>query len=129
MILDNIIVQVLSAAGGFMIGLILAVSQQTTNAGLVPGDEAGLQIVGFVVGLMVSLGYFVVMETLFQRTLAKFLTGTRVVTKTGEHPSFGQIVGRTLARCIPFEAFSFLGNGNPVGWHDSLSNTRVVNTR
>jgi uncharacterized RDD family membrane protein YckC len=83
-------------------------------------------VVGFFLGILVAVGYFVLTEALFQRTLAKFITGTRVVTADGTQPSFGQIVGRSFARMIPFEAFSFLGSPNPVGWHDSLSGTRVV---
>jgi hypothetical protein len=34
-------------------------------------------------------------------------------------------LGRSAARSIPFEPFSFLG-GQPTGWHDRLSETRVV---
>ena len=80
-------------------------------------------------GLVVALGYFAFTEALFQRTLAKFLTGTRVVRADGTRPSFAQILGRSFARFIPFEAFSFLFGSHPVGWHDSLSGTRVVLTR
>jgi len=88
-----------------------------------------LQLAGFVIRLMVWLGYFVFMESLFQRTLAKLLTGTIVVTENGARPSFAQILGRSFSRLIPFEAFSFLGGNHPVGWHNSLSRTRVVSTR
>lgn len=81
-------------------------------------------------GLFVFLGYAIVSEALFQRTLGKMITGTCVVRADGTKPTFGQIVGRSFARFIPFEAFSFLGGkGFPVGWHDSLSGTRVITTR
>ena len=39
-------------------------------------------------------------------------------------PTYGQILGRTFSRFVPFEAFSFLPS--PVGWHDRWSGTRVV---
>ena len=71
-------------------------------------------------------GYWILSEYFFGKTPAKFLTKTKVVTKFGTKPSFWTIVGRTLCRLIPFEAFSFLGS-RPVGWHDSISGTLVVN--
>ena len=51
-----------------------------------------------------------------------------VPTIEGRTPRFPQILGRSLARLIPFEAFSFFG-ALGVGWHDSFSNTRVIRTR
>ncbi len=70
--------------------------------------------------------YFLFFEALWQRTPAKFITGTKVVMPDGSVPPFGNILGRSFARCIPFEAFSFLFDKHPRGWHDSLSNTLVV---
>jgi uncharacterized RDD family membrane protein YckC len=70
-------------------------------------------------------------EWLTGRSLGKLATGTRVIAAEGGPPSFARVLGRTLARFIPFEAFSFLTDrdGRPVGWHDSLSRTRVVRVR
>ncbi len=79
----------------------------------------------WVVGCGAWVGYFVVTESIWQKTLGKLITGTVVVTADGYKPSFKQIVGRSIARLIPFEPLSFLGR-YPVGWHDSLSRTRVV---
>ena len=76
--------------------------------------------------LLINPAYWIFTEAIFGKSPAKFITNTRVVTKNGEQPSFWTIVGRTLCRLIPFEAFSFLGS-RAVGWHDSISNTRVVN--
>ncbi len=70
------------------------------------------------------IGYYLVMEGIWQRTIAKFITKTKVVMKDGSKPDFAHILGRSFARLIPFEAFSFLFT--PVGWHDSLSGTLVV---
>jgi len=69
--------------------------------------------------------YYIVCESLFSCTLGKLITRTRVVTNSGQRPSFLQIVGRSFARFVPFEPFSFLG-GAPTGWHDRWSGTRVV---
>jgi uncharacterized RDD family membrane protein YckC len=126
LIVDNIVIQVLSTVAGVVLGVIYGAFLVASGGTISQDDEAILNLVGFAVGVLVAVSYFVVMEALFQRTIAKFLTGTRVVTPDGGRPSFGQIVGRSFARLIPFEAFSFLGSANPIGWHDSLSGTRVV---
>jgi uncharacterized RDD family membrane protein YckC len=129
LIVDSIIIQMLSGCGGFMLGIVYAASKMSANEPITEEDENVLQIVGFFVGLILTVAYYVVAEAAFQRTIAKLLTGTMVINSTGGRPSFGQIVGRSFARLIPFEAFSFLGGRQPVGWHDSLSGTRVVSTR
>lgn len=81
-------------------------------------------IFSFVVSVMFMSSYYIFFEGLFRRTPAKFLTKTIVVNETGGKPEFTQIIIRSFARFIPFEAFSFLGDGP--GWHDTLSNTRVI---
>lgn len=80
---------------------------------------------GLVAVLFFWAGYYILFEWAFGRTPGKWLTGTRVVTNAGKRPRFGQIVGRTLSRYVPFEPFSFLGRSRR-GWHDRWSGTRVV---
>jgi uncharacterized RDD family membrane protein YckC len=79
---------------------------------------------GMLTGFLIVMTYYSVLEGLTSRTLGKFITGTYVVTDEGLKPSFPTILGRTLCRFIPFEAFSFLLSS--VGFHDRLSHTRVV---
>lgn len=93
---------------------------------LIGGAE--LALLSSLFGIFVMLGYYAGFEAAFGRTPGKMLVGTRVVTTTGGDPSFGQCLGRTLARCVPFEPFSFFGS-EPVGWHDRWTNTRVIRTR
>ena len=87
--------------------------------GVGPSEE----VVGLVV-LLLMPGYHVFFEYFFNKTPAKWLTRTRVVRVDGGRPRFMQIVGRTLARYVPFEPLSFLSK--TVGWHDRWSGTRVV---
>ena len=70
--------------------------------------------------------YYVIFEGIWQKTIAKFITKTKVVMRDGSKPPFLNILGRSLARYIPFEAFSYLFGAYPMGWHDSLSKTLVV---
>src|SRR5262249_47558430 len=83
----------------------------------------------FTLSVVVQLGYYFVLEHTMGATAGKLVTGVRVVSEDGTRASAGQIVGRTLARLIPFEVFSFLFSRHPVGWHDSLSGTRVIRAR
>lgn len=70
--------------------------------------------------------YYIVSEYLSNgKTLGKLLTQTRAVTLNGEKPTFNQILGRSFARVIPFEPFSYLGD-QANGWHDRMSETMVI---
>lgn len=82
----------------------------------------------FAFNLSIMGLYYVLMEALTQRTLGKFITGTRVVMADGSKPEAGIIVKRTLCRFIPFEQFSFIGS-TPRGWHDSLSDTYLIDIK
>lgn len=126
LILDSIFVQILSRAGAFGVGVVYAASRIATGNEITSEDQSTLYGLGLVTGLSISIGYYVLMESVCRRTLAKFITRTIVLDENGDRPTLKQILGRSLARLIPFEAFSFLGNNTPVGWHDSLSGTRVV---
>ncbi len=79
----------------------------------------------YLFGGVVLLFYYGLTETLFSRSLAKFITQTIVVDEEGLKPTPNQILKRTLCRFIPFDGLSFLGS-NARGWHDSISDTYVV---
>ena len=126
-IIDNILLYFINWGVGFGVVMVavLAGGGQITQQGL-----AIVQVIAFFIGLLVALSYYAALETLTGMTLGKMIMGTKVVTETGGVPSFGQCLGRSACRFIPFEAFSFLGNkGFPIGWHDSIPKTRVIKTR
>jgi uncharacterized RDD family membrane protein YckC len=104
------------------IGLMLLGFNQTYS------DEAGEQPMVLAVILIPTFwGYYILSEYVFQRTLGKVLTKTKVVSLTGGKPTLKQIILRTLSRSIPFEYFSYLVTVE--GIHDRLSKTRVVKNR
>lgn len=94
------------------------------GGGFLSGGYSGLLIVIEMAGLIV---YYLLLESIFNTTAGKCATNTTIVNNSGQRPGFGQVLGRTFCRLIPFEAFSFLGEGAR-GWHDSLTNTYVVET-
>ena len=59
------------------------------------------------------------------RSIGKFITKTKVVSIDGTAPTQNDFLIRNISRLVPFEAVSFLIGDD--GWHDSWSNTRVVN--
>jgi uncharacterized RDD family membrane protein YckC len=102
----------------FAIGIVI---------GLAGYAEEISTLVDYLISFAVFLLYYISQELLFGQTLAKRITNTKVVRTDAAPLTAGQVIGRTFARAIPFEPFSFFGsNGFPIGWHDSLSGTRVV---
>ncbi len=92
--------------------------------GIDEGALVGMQLL--IYPLMIL--YYAIFEASSGKTLGKLITGTKVVNMEGKNISFGQALGRSVSRFIPFEAFSFFGS-QAIGWHDSLPNTRVINDR
>ncbi|MDH5399520.1 MAG: RDD family protein [Cyclobacteriaceae bacterium] len=88
--------------------------------------EEGNLLGDYLFGFMNGMLYYTLFEYYTGRTVAKYITKTKVVDENGEIPDFNMILKRTLCRFIPFEAFSFLGS-EVSGWHDTISKTKVVN--
>ncbi len=112
-LIDYVCFLLLSVLFGALVGLLFG------PAGL----DALKKIPNFLLGLILLVTYYCFFEGIWARTPGKLVLGTVVVSQRGDKPSFGQIVGRTLCRFIPFEAFSFFGEE---GWHDSIPKTQVV---
>jgi uncharacterized RDD family membrane protein YckC len=83
----------------------------------------------YFAGMVWTFMYYVFFEGLFAQSPGKMITRTEVVTDEGKRPELNTVMLRTLCRFIPFNAFSFLFNADAIGWHDSLSKTRVVRKR
>lgn len=68
--------------------------------------------------------YYGISEFYFQKTIGKMLTSCSVVKNNGDKMSFGDALSRSACRLIPLNSFSFLLF--EFGWHDMLSDTKVV---
>lgn len=104
---------VLSAIVGLVVGIVVGPTASTYFEG--PA--------GTLYGILIYFGYYCFFEGLWARTPGKWIFGTLVTNDAGGRPYFGQIMGRTACRFIPFEPFSFFGES---GWHDKFTKTRVV---
>lgn len=96
-------------------------------AGLLGGANMGfLVIFGMMLALQVT--YHFLNELCGGRGISKLITGTRAEMRDGSPLTIRGAFLRSLCRLIPFEGFSFMGDG-PTGWHDRIPGTRVVNVR
>jgi uncharacterized RDD family membrane protein YckC len=111
--------------GVFFIGGLLEVAGVLSGVTTFAENLGGLQET--LLSTVGTILYYLFMESVFGRTVGKLITGTKVIDLEGKRPSFLTLLGRSLARIVPFEPFSFLGNDR--GWHDRWSDTRVVDMR
>ena len=124
-ILDTIFIRMLAFPVWFLIGLSTSVLGITDAAFWKSLDNPAGEL---FIGCVTVFVYYFLCEALWQRTLAKLITGTKVVTINGTKPPLDAIGMRTLLRFIPFEPLSFLTK-KAGGWHDRWSGTVVVRTQ
>jgi len=77
----------------------------------------------YAIAFFLNTIYYTILEASTGKSLGKYITKTTVIKADGTRPDMMNILGRSLCRFIPFDAFSFLGER---GWHDSISKTYVV---
>ena len=87
-------------------------------------DHVSINSLAYTCILGLYIGYYFLMESLFQITLGKLVTRTKVVDWTGRPPTNGEIFQRTLCRLIPLDMFWYLFSRK--GLHDRWSGTIVV---
>lgn len=73
--------------------------------------------------------YYSIFEGIWGKTPAKFITETKVSSKKNKLPEINSIIIRTISRLIPLDALSYFFVGNPIGWHDWLSKTLVIDEK
>ncbi len=106
-------------------GIILFTSEFLINIELQDWIEKVNSIkISFSVIAVMFLYYFI-MEGFFKTSIGKFITKTNLTTVSGQKLSFYNVFIRTICRLIPLEPLSFFSK-EAIGWHDSLSKTRVI---
>lgn len=117
--LINVLIDLLIIYVLFMSGLLINASIHK------PSDE---QLTPLVVGgmlLLLTLFYYFVFEYITKRTPAKWITGTKVITKRGTSPTLKQILIRTLTRFLPIQIWLLFRNKR-MYLHDKWSHTMVI---
>jgi uncharacterized RDD family membrane protein YckC len=118
-ILDVIVVQAISYAGGFVIGLSLR------------GQDIAAPLIGGIFGFVVGFGYPIFFLGKYGQTLGKMALKLKVVTPDGAPISYSRAAGRSLAEMLNG---CTLGIGYLIaafddqrrGLHDRLAGTRVI---
>jgi uncharacterized RDD family membrane protein YckC len=120
-LLDLVFLLIFGVIFGFFLGIFLSIISPNLLS-LITQDN---RLVNYILGFFAGMIYFSTFEAATGRTIAKFITKTKVINENGEKPDFGTILIRSLCRFIPFEPLSFLLSETS-GWHDRLSKTLVV---
>lgn len=85
------------------------------------------RVADIIITSVIFFFYIFLIEYLTKgRSLGKFVTGTKVLMTDGTEPTVKDYFNRNIIRLVPFDALSFFGEN---GWHDSWSDTRVINIR
>jgi uncharacterized RDD family membrane protein YckC len=130
--IDGIVVSAVTFPVGFVVGLIVAASMQGKDP---DGIQVVASLIGNFLGVFVSWLYFALMESSPKSaTLGKMALGLMVLDTDGYPISFGQATGRYFGKilsAIPCYAgfIAAFFNEKKQGWHDSMANTVVVDTR
>ena len=106
----------------WIIVYILAIILDTILGLSIPKESQSLLVYSII--FLSFFCYYYIMEVTCQKTVAKFITKTKVVTKNGSKPTKSDILVRTFCRLIPFDQISFLFTRK--GFHDRLSDTQVI---
>lgn len=120
-IIDYVIRFLLSGLIGVVIGLTAYFGENI----VLETVENMNKIEEYFLGCVIAVIYYSLTEIFLSRSIAKFITKTLVVMEDGSKPDYKTILQRSVCRIIPFDALSFLGTPCR-GWHDSISNTYVV---
>ena len=126
-LIDTVIIWIVGYIIGFIIGVMIAASNQTPSTALFD-----------VLGIIIALGYFVVMEATLGRTVGKMALGLKVVREDGSPISWNESLIRNLLRVVDeFPYFIPYLVGAIIIWNspkcqrlgDKVAKTVVVRTR
>ncbi len=124
--LNYIIDLIAQYAIAFAVGITAVfVAELSGMYGFVDWIQGMNTIEEYLLGAVILIIYYSIIEIIFAQSLGKAVTKTMVVMHDGSKPDSGTILRRTFCRLIPLNHFSFLGNPSR-GWHDSISDTYVV---
>jgi ABC-type lipoprotein export system ATPase subunit len=113
---------------GVIIGTIANLFFYFYSGHIPAGDEYSTSLFLNISVIIIYLLYYWLMEGFTGRTLAKFITGSKVMMESDfSKPRFLTCLFRSLSRLIPLEPFSFLSK-RPIGLHDIISSTIVADS-
>lgn len=118
-IIDIIVIQFINLFSLAIVGMVL---YNTSNL----SGEVTYEISNNYYVFIVFIIYYVITESFFKKSIGKLITKTTVISSDGEKLKFMQILVRSITRLLFIEILSYFKK-EPIGWHDSISKTLVVN--
>jgi len=79
--------------------------------------------------VLMWLLYYFLTELILQRTIGKYITGTKIVTADGLRPGIVKIIIRTFMRLIPFRILSIDEKKLGMFWRDTASGIYVIDAK
>jgi uncharacterized RDD family membrane protein YckC len=77
------------------------------------------------VSILIYFLYYFILEYFGGQTVGKWITKSKVMNlEAGKEVQLGQILIRTIMRCIPVDILSYLFTNN--GFHDRISGTLTI---
>jgi len=128
-LIDNLLMRFgLSYVTGTLVGLIIGKFFPDYAERIVYNQTTwDLFVLGYVIALFNYILYYTICEKAFRGyTLGKLISGTRAIRDDGQELTFRDTLLRSLSRLVPFEVFSGFSD-KP--WHDSWTNTQVIQAR
>lgn len=128
-IIDRILDYGLAGLAGVAIAIILVYLESDLISIFDEGEDDVLTstIGDYIIGALLTIGYYTLSEYCFRgKTLGKLITRTRAIHVEGGELTLRDALMRSLSRIVPFEPFSFLSDDARSGWHDSWTDTQVV---
>lgn len=109
----------------FVIAIFIGIAVALIAPDSISIFEEDNTLVAYIIAIIGVMTYYTIFEYATGRTIAKYITKTKVVDETGAKPDLKTILIRSVSRLIPFDSFSFLFSDGS-GWHDRISKTRVI---
>ncbi|PKF74449.1 RDD family protein [Chryseobacterium sp. PMSZPI] len=127
LVIDRIVVLCIFIAFGFFSSLIFAVTGVDFFLTVVRKLSEVNRFMDILITSTVYFTYLLLIEYFTKgRSIGKYITGTKVICIDGTESTFRDYFIRNISRFVPFDFLSFLGEN---GWHDSWSETRVINIK
>lgn len=127
LIIDRVVIFLIFIAFGFFSSLIFSLFKIDFFINIVHKMSTVNRLTDIVITSSVYFLYLLLVEYFTKgRSIGKYITGSKVICIDGTEPTFKDYFIRNISRFVPFDVLSFLGEN---GWHDSWSDTRVIDIK
>ncbi|AZA80634.1 hypothetical protein C1637_12640 [Chryseobacterium lactis] len=127
LIIDRLVIYFIFIAFGFFSSLLYELTGIAFFFEIVQKMASVSKVTDILITASVYFIYIFLIEYFTKgRSIGKYITGSKVICIDGSEPTFKDYFIRNISRFVPLDAFSFIGEN---GWHDSWSETRVINLK